>query len=678
MPAQVIRSRGVSARLRAAAPRFVVISAPAGFGKTRLVDAFTADRPPLATMVYDCRATPDLLDLTNSVRFALLERVRGRAARQIASSMAEAEELLFEVWRSASGPRTIVFDHAEALLDDRDGHALLERLLAIPQRTRSVVVSSRRAVSLPAASFALPHETIAVGADDLRLDVPEIRVLLEPAGAGGHADAVAGLTGGWPAAVLFLRTCAQDGSLTAVLDDPAGAAAARLHEYIDREVIGGSDTAERAVAFVCAALPSAAETDLDSFLGAELAARGVRSLAGEGLLQRRDNGDCVLQALVAATLCARHAEEVGAMTARIAASFARTAPLRAAPLLATVGDVRGAEIAYGHARAEAPDDQLDFESSLRAARVDRQALLDNLALFNAATQADYYGVDIEDWLAQAQEALRRAGDAAPEETRAVTIMMTVIRFALVGRWDDGHAFLDVERARLPAEDAVVERGFLLLRAMLEAAADRPVDLPALRKRLGGDLAEGYLRALFARRVASSVAALHGRASEALRELEIAYNRAEAYGRRSYVVELAMLACFEAWRAGDDDTARRWYERAGFAADHRTASGREALPRRVPRLRVDRVSGVRDAGDARARLAHRCIIGDRCRAGAAMAGLWAAGGAADTPAAHDGARSRRDRVRRPRRGGRTAARGPRTCGPDALTRVGRRRRRDREP
>ncbi|HYZ17474.1 MAG TPA: BTAD domain-containing putative transcriptional regulator [Candidatus Acidoferrum sp.] len=547
-----------------------MISAPAGFGKTRLVEGFTADRPPLATIVFDCREPGDFQDFTDSVRFALLERTRGRAPRQGASSAAEAEALLFELWRSASGPRTIVFDHAEALLDDPERHGLIDRLLAIPQRTRTVVVSSRRAVSLPGASFALPHETVTVGPDDLRLDVAEIRALLEPAGAGGEADAVTALSAGWPEAVLFLRTCAQEGSLRDVLNDPAGPGAARFHNYVEREVVETADPSERAVAFACAALFSAADADLRSFLGSEIAARGVTSLARQRLLQRRDNGECTLHPLLAATLRALHGRELAAIIERVASSFAETAPLRAAPLLATIGDLRAAESAYAHTRIEAAD-QVDFESSLRAAQIDREALLDNLALFNAATTADYYGIAIEDWIAQAQEALRRAGDA-PEGTRAVTVLLLTIRFALVGRWDEGHAFLAVERARLPAGDAVAEGRFLLLGALLDAAADRPVDVPALRKRLGGDVAVGYLRALFARRVASTVSALHGRAAEVMREFEIAYTRVEASGRTPYVVELAMLACFEAWRAGDDETARRWYERASVAVDHRTASG----------------------------------------------------------------------------------------------------------
>jgi SARP family transcriptional regulator, regulator of embCAB operon len=616
MIARAVRSRSVSARLRAAAPRFVVISAPAGFGKTRLVDAFTPDGPALARVVYDCRAAGDLLDFTNSVRFALLERTRGRAARAPAGSVPEAEALLFDLWRSASGSRTVVFDRAEALLDHHDARELIDRLLAIPQRTRRVIISSRRPLALAGASFAMPHETAAVATDDLRMDVAEIGALLEPVGAGGHADAVAALTGGWGAAVLFLRTCAQEGSLAEVLADPAGAAAARFHGYVDREVIAALDVRGRAVAVVCAALSSATDADLRSLLGPDVADEGLTSLVRQGLLQRRDNDDCVLQPLITATLRARHAREIGETIERVAASFAQSSPLRAAPLLAAMGDARAADVAYSHASVEAAD-RLDFESSLRAAAFDREALLDNLALFNAATQADYYNVHIEDWLVQAQEALHRAGDATSEETRANTVLMLAIRFALVGRWDEGHAFLAAERLRFREDDVAAQRRFLLLGALLDAAADRAVDLRVLRERLGRDLAVGYLRGLFARRVASPVASLLGRTSEALRELEIAYTRANANGRTPYVLELAMLACFEAWRAGDDDVARRWYERACATIDHRTAAGAN--------LFLDAFRGVATVGFEAAETsmtrAHASLIAASLESEAAQALRW---------------------------------------------------------
>ncbi|HTJ26719.1 MAG TPA: BTAD domain-containing putative transcriptional regulator [Candidatus Limnocylindria bacterium] len=600
----------------AAAARFLVVSAPAGFGKTRLVDALTSGGTSLTAAAYDCRTAADAFDLTNSVRLALLRNVRARTAREPARSLAEAEAALFEVWPSAIGAKTIVFDHADALRRIPGARELVDRLLAIPQGTRRVAVCSRRPVPLPGASFALPHETLTLGTEDLRLSLAEIRALLEPADAAAHATPVAALSGGWPAAVLFLRTCAQEGSLLRVLDDPASPAAARFHVYVDREIVAGVDESERKVAFACAALARATAPELYTLLTDSVAERGTASLMQAGLLQRRENGDYVLHPLVAATLRARYPDEYDAMMRRIAASFARTAPLRAAPLLAAIGDARGAAAAYAHTTVAAAD-QVDFDSSLQAAGLDRDALLDNLALFNAATQADYYGVDVEDWLVQAQEALRRAGEEAEDETRAVAVMMVTMRFALVGRWDDGHAFLARERARASAADDALERRLLLLGAVLDAAADRPIDLRMLRDRLGGDLAPGYLRALFARRVASSVASLHGRTAEALRELEIAHASASASGRAPYVVELSMLACFEAWRAGDDEGARGWYERALVAVDQRTASG--------ARFFLNAFSGTASLGSGAAETAmtraHACLIAASFEQDAAHALAW---------------------------------------------------------
>jgi DNA-binding SARP family transcriptional activator len=599
----------------AAAARFLVVCAPAGFGKTRLVEAFTSGASRAAPALIDCRAAADVLDLTNSIRFALARNGRARAARAPAHTLEEAEAALFTLWSSPLGAKTLVLDHAEALLDTPGASDLVNRLLAIPQCGRRVAIASRRPVPLPGASFALPHETLAVGTDQLRLRVGEIRALLEPVGAAAHVEAVAALSDGWVAAVLFLRACAQEGSLSRVLHEPASDGAARFHTYADREIVQRAERAEREVSFVCAAPARANASALEALLGEAAARSGAEALVQAGLARRRENGDILLNPLIEATLRARYPREVSAMTQRLAAWWTSTDPLRAAPVLAAMGDVRAAAAAYAHATVDVVE-RVDFASSLQAAALERRTLLDNLALFNAATQADYYGLDVEDWLVQAQEALAHAGDDDPE-TRAVTVVMATIRFALAGRWDDGHAFLARERARFAPGDDLGARRLLLLDAVLDANADRPVDLAMLRERLGEDLAPGYLRGLFARRVASAVASLHGRTAEVLRELELAYGQLTASGRSPYIVEVAMLACFEAWRAGDDEAARAWYERALAAVDQRTAPG--------AKLFLDAFSGTASLGTGAAETAmaraHAALIAASFEHDAAHALGW---------------------------------------------------------
>jgi DNA-binding SARP family transcriptional activator len=557
-----VASRSAFERVRSALPRFIAVTAPAGFGKTHLVQAcFGAG----GTIVCDAREASDL------PRFIVSLRAAGRSGKRERGALdpqLQPERALFDAWRTPADAGPIVIDRAEALLAFPEALDLVKRLLAAAHPSRRIVVCGRRSVRMDDAAIALPHETAAFGAVDLALDRASIRVLLEPSGNATRSDAVWALSEGWPAAVLFLRTCAQDGTLAAVLADPGGPEAARFHAYVEREVFAEASPAQREVAFACATSASVGAAELARLLGAAVTRNAIDEFSLLGLLHQLPNGTCALHPLLAATLRALHPERIAEATRRLAGLIARTEPLRAAPLLAAMGDAAGAEHAYAHAT---PYDLegIDFENSTRAASFDRETLLDNLALFVAASQADYHEIDVDDWLAQAQEALRRSDGRASPETRQSALLMVTNRFALAGRWNDGHAFLASQRRAAPGDHPQERARFLLLAAILDAAGDRPVDLASLRDELGNSLANGYTRGLFARRVASAVASLHGRSAETLRELEIAYERATAYGRTPYALEIAMLACFEAWRDGDDDAVARWYERIVGASGYRT-------------------------------------------------------------------------------------------------------------
>ena len=187
----------------------VVVSAPAGYGKTTLLvdwlehdlrtvawvslDGADDDVTTLMTsIVTGVRRVRELDDATSRELASPVVSVLGRVVPGLAASIGAVDE-----------PLVIVLDHFDEIRsrDCRDAVGLLLDLL--PDHVQ-LVVSSRREVWLAGGRRRVRGEVIEIGATDLVFDADEVAELLELQGVGtvaGTGSSVAGANGGmarWP------------------------------------------------------------------------------------------------------------------------------------------------------------------------------------------------------------------------------------------------------------------------------------------------------------------------------------------------------------------------------------------------------------------------------------------------------------------------------------------------
>jgi DNA-binding SARP family transcriptional activator len=507
-------------------PRLVSIVAAAGYGKSTVARAYARSVSPRCA-IADCAGAQTTQDLLDRLLYTL-------------------------------DPQVITLEGAEALTAVPDALSVLRGLFEASQ-TRRIVLCSRR--SLPVANGLLhPHDVVALRAGDLEFDDAEIAGVLAGVKIGRERiDEIAAVTWGWAAALLFLRRCAVDGTLPEALEAVSSPLWFSFHEYAQRAVIDALSPQAREILFACVALPTLRRHDLEALYGREAAALGLHELSADLALLREGPGNGYsVHPLIAAAVAARYKEEVSTAIASLAQLYSERDPLQAAPLYLRTNDLPAASAAYEHVSV-AHLERTSYKSSSEAAALDRETLINNLPLFNAAVVSDYYRIEVNDWLLQAEEALRRAPADVPLETRRITLLFMTIRYVLAGRFADGHARIEHER-RLRAGDEQDELQCELMHAIVDANSDAQVDLSELRRRFAPLLGNEYFRALFARRIAMPVSALWGDWEMGQREFEIAFLQAQKRERTPFGAEIAIAACFASWLYMDAAELQRWRAR----------------------------------------------------------------------------------------------------------------------
>jgi DNA-binding SARP family transcriptional activator len=540
-------------------PRLVTIVASAGYGKSTLARAY-------ARAVSSRRAIADAAVVNSDDEFVemllqALSESRPALRTRIAAvrSQDERHALLEVEWQGRSGPSVITIDNAQGLDAVPDSLALLRRLLQA-STTRRVVLCSRRNLLEGTGEVLNPHETVRLRAGELQFDESEIASVLTGLKIRkDHIEAIASLTWGWAAAVLFLRRCAAEGVLPAVIEDLASPLWAPFHEYVQRSVVEALSPQARALLFAAVAVPALRRRDLEAVYGRQAVATGLRDLIDDlAMLRGRSGNEYTVHPLIHAAVVSRYRDDVSAATHAFASAYSTSDPLHAALLYARMNEPQAASAAYRDASLVHLD-STSYTSSLEAAALGRETLINHLPLFNAATVSDYYRLDVNDWLAQAEEALRLAPTDTPLKVRRQTLVNMAIRYALAGRFADGHKQIEHECRSHPGD----ERDALLcelLHAILDANSDALTSISDLRRRLAPLLTGKYMRGLFARRIVVPVAALWGDWARCQQELELAFTQAQERERSPFVAEIAITACFEAWRHMDAHALQRWRAR----------------------------------------------------------------------------------------------------------------------
>lgn len=272
----VVRSRLVSVFDIRASWRLAVILAPAGFGKTTLLEHLCWSHRQEGG-----ETTWLNLDERDGNEPHLAQRI-DRAAGEVPC-------------RSDAPASLILIDGLERI-HGTDGERLLIRFAeSLPSGLR-IVAASRLPPSLGRARMQLRKQLLVVGADELRLKPDECSALLEkhgPLPQNCDVQALQHLTGGWPAAVRIAALAHEQarGKLDfskLILGDPN--AWPLLEDYIDEELLAPLTDQVRRFVFETAPLvrftPQLAQAVTEDGKCGEI----ISSLERDGILVKEASG----------------------------------------------------------------------------------------------------------------------------------------------------------------------------------------------------------------------------------------------------------------------------------------------------------------------------------------------------------------------------------------------------
>lgn len=244
----------------------LVIVAPAGYGKTTLVEealaasqlrgawirCTPADRHAGRLLGSIVRAVNDAAPGSSEVVAGAGDSVQRTPAPTdgVRALLGECDQLLVD-------PITIVIDDAEALTGSGAACSVLDELIRGTGPKVGVVVLSRRSLPLRLAKLTGTGRLVELGTGDLAFDAVECSQLLAKAtGRSASADEVDGLmtaTEGWP---LGIATLVQDGGPDRdVTDlDRSFRSPRALRDYLREEVLAELESSER-TALLSSAIP---------------------------------------------------------------------------------------------------------------------------------------------------------------------------------------------------------------------------------------------------------------------------------------------------------------------------------------------------------------------------------------------------------------------------------------
>jgi LuxR family maltose regulon positive regulatory protein len=327
---------GLVNRLRAAhGVDLVVVTAPAGYGKTALLDDW-AERDGRAFVRLAAARDEDAGTFSQRLADAVVGSVRPGGRRLSQAAATTAERTICEAARlvaASATPVVVVVDDVH-LLDGADACLLLVRLADELPAGSQLAVAGRSAGALPIARWRASGRLFELATDDLRFTNREAGALFRGAGvliAQRHLDALGRMLEGWPAglqlAALALRSPSVD--IDALLDKGLAPALDYLRAEVlsalpeqDLEFLTRASVLDRMCAGLCDAVVGTSHSArmLDRFEHANLFVAPIdrerrwyriHSLLRESLhaeLERREPGASAGLHRRAAAWCAAHGE----------------------------------------------------------------------------------------------------------------------------------------------------------------------------------------------------------------------------------------------------------------------------------------------------------------------------------------------------------------------------------
>jgi len=223
---------GLIERVRTDDRQVVVVTAPAGYGKSTFLRQW-AEREDRAVAWVSLEATDDDETVVLDYIANALERV-GSLGTEVSLMVAQPRgamrtaaltRLAATVWRTAQ-PTVLMIDDVDQLHTAGSIDALAWLAERLPPTTR-LAMASRVRLPLPLARLRARGRLLEVGTLDLAMSESEARELLEEAGVRLSADDVAAITRrteGWPAGIYMAALARRAGGGQAALPEPSRAA----------------------------------------------------------------------------------------------------------------------------------------------------------------------------------------------------------------------------------------------------------------------------------------------------------------------------------------------------------------------------------------------------------------------------------------------------------------------
>ncbi len=558
-----------------AAPRVVIVAAPAGYGKTMLARQIAAGRP--IRLTCDCAS----VDSPGALWYAVLTSIgsspqpQGERAQRV--HVGEGADPTLETTLAAldalEHPFALVFDNTEHVLAEPLLRRELQRFVAASPRTGTIVLCARTSSvkRMQASKFATPGESLVFRAADLVFDRAEIaEVLGEQRASNGLVDEVAAATSGWPVAVMFLRRFATQPQISAALRRFGESAFEQLHEYLIDEILGDLTDDELTAILCCAVVPDTSTDDLSRLLNVASVQELARELSVAcPFFQRFGNDHFQLHPLLKSAIETRFGERRRAVACDLAAAYERESRyVRAGQIYRAIGDMEATARCL-IAENSAPNRIRTLEYSALLATLD-QAVLERFPILRALTiYWRRFRVDphvLREHTEVVWEALRTSSNLELRANVGATIARIMYETGMFGRAEGLLRSLEDEFGGIPevpftAGQAYVARtlGCIAARSGRLEEAERYFRSGYLT-RTGSELVQSRYfieRALIER--------LHGHATEDRRLLGIALESATA--ARAPVQTACALAemAFGAWFWGDERAMSEHLERlAGYA------------------------------------------------------------------------------------------------------------------
>jgi len=221
----------------------VLLTAPAGYGKTTVLAQWAAADPRLFAWLTVDEAHNDAQRLHRDLDEAIASlRRRSPGGAPPATTSSEVPVSLDDTLSAAPTPFVLVLDDAQ-LITDPGARRLVERLMTGVPAGSQLVISSRGAVPQSLSRLRADHRVLEITAPELAFDAQEALAVLAAngwsAGPSKAAQALVEVCEGWPA-VLSLAGAAARG----VPDRARAALAGRdrlVTDYLRTEVLSGID-----------------------------------------------------------------------------------------------------------------------------------------------------------------------------------------------------------------------------------------------------------------------------------------------------------------------------------------------------------------------------------------------------------------------------------------------------